>query len=215
MSRASKRTKVRRNAGRGNYERSVITDILDANQICHVGYVEEGEPRIIPTLYMRKDNYVYLHGNRQAALLKHLEAGGLACFSVMSVQGVVVARSGFHCSMNYSSVVLFGRGEPVPEDERIAILDGFVKALVPGHEAQVRAHTAKEIKATTAVRIPIDEASAKLRDGPPIDDESDLDSDVWAGVIPLQTRVLAPIPSPNLNADIPLPDYISNYGKTL
>ncbi|MCZ6644012.1 MAG: pyridoxamine 5'-phosphate oxidase family protein [Gammaproteobacteria bacterium] len=214
MSRASKRTKVRRNAGRGNYEGSVIADILDANQICHVSYVENGEPRIIPTLYMRKDNYVYLHGNRQAALLKHLGAGGLACFSVMSVQGVVVARSGFHCSMNYRSVVLFGRGECVPEDERVTILDGFVAALVPGHEAQVRAHTEQEINATTAVRIPIDEASAKLRDGPPIDDESDFDSDVWAGVIPLKTQVLAPIPSPNLKAGIPVPDYISSYGKT-
>jgi len=215
MSRASERTKVRRKASRGDYDSSVIKEILDSNQICHVAYVENGEPRLIPTLYMRKGDYVYLHGNRTAALLKHLAAGGLACLSVMSVQGVVVARSGFHCSMNYRSVVLFGQGEPVPDDERITILDSFVGTLVPGHEAQVRAHTEQEINATTAVRIPIDEASAKLRDGPPIDDESDLESDVWAGVIPLQTQVLTPIPSPDLKSDIPLPNYISNYGKTL
>ncbi len=215
MSPASKRTKVRRNAGRGDYDSSVIKEILDENQICHVAYVENGEPRLIPTLYMRQGDYVYLHGNRQSALLKYLRAGGLACFSVMSVQGVVVARSGFHCSMNYRSVVLFGQGEPVPDDERVTILDRFVGALVPGHESQVRVHTVQEINATTAVRIPIDEASAKLRHGPPIDDESDLDSDTWAGEIPLQTQVLAPIPSPNLKSDIPVPDYNSNYGKAL
>ena len=215
MSRGTDRTKLRLNAGRGNYESSVIKEILDGNRICHVAYVESGEPRLIPTLYMRQGDYVYLHGNRQAALLKHLEAGGLACFSVISVQGVVVARSGFHCSMNYRSVVLFGRGEPVPDDERVTILDGFVRALLPGHEKRVRAHTEQEINATTAVRIPIDEASAKLREGPPIDDESDIDSDVWAGEIPLKTHTLAPIASPDLKSGIPLPDYIKNYGKIL
>ena len=112
--------------------------MLDANQIAHVSYVENGEPRIIPTLYMRRGDYVYLHGNRQAAFLRHLAAGGLAAISVMCADGIVVARSGFHCSMNYRSVVIFGEGEAVPAEEHEEILDAFVDALIPGHAAAVR-----------------------------------------------------------------------------
>ena len=211
MQRPSDRTRVRRNAGRGVYDLDRIKAVLDANQVCHVAYVEAGEPRIIPTLYMRSGDHVYLHGNRQAALLRHLGDGGFGCISVMSVEGVVVARSGFHCSMNYHSVVLFGPGELVPEDEREAVLDSFVRALVPGHEAQVRSATEQELSATTAVRIRIDEASAKIRSGPPIDDAGDLTSDVWAGVIPLATQVLEPVPAPDLKSGIEIPPYIRNY----
>lgn len=205
------RTRIRRNAIRAEYDLEAVRAVLDANQICHVSYVVDGEPRIIPTLYMRRGDYLYLHGNRQAAVLKHLAAGGFAAVSVMSVDGVVVARSGFHCSMNYRSVVLFGEGESVPADEHEHILDEIVAALIPGHQLAVRAATSQELAATSAVRIPIDEASAKIRTGPAIDDEGDLDSDVWAGVIPLYTAVGAPVPNPDLRPGVAVPEYIEDY----
>jgi len=211
MQSVSDRTRVRRNAGRGVYDLEQIKAVLDANRICHVAYVDNAEPRIIPTLYIRRGEHVYLHGNRQAALLRHLGSGGLACVSVMSVEAVVVARSGFHCSMNYHSVVLFGRGELVPDDEREAVLEAFVGKLIPGHELQVRRATAQELNATAAVRIPIDEAAAKIRTGPPIDDAADLRSGVWAGVIPLEMRALDPVAAPDLPAGIEIPGYIRNF----
>jgi nitroimidazol reductase NimA-like FMN-containing flavoprotein (pyridoxamine 5'-phosphate oxidase superfamily) len=209
----TERTRIRRNAKRAEYDLEHIRAVLDSNRVCHVAYVEGAEPRIIPTLYMRRDDYLYLHGNRQAAVLNHLAGGGLACISVMSVDGVVVARSGFHCSMNYRSVVLFGRGEPVPEEEHETVLDGFVETLIPGHAAAVRRPTAQELAATAAVRIPISEASAKIRTGPAIDDEADLDADVWAGVIPLTTAVGAPEPNPDLKGSVEVPDYIVRFGQ--
>lgn len=211
MNSPSERTRVRRNANRAEYAPEILNGILDANRICHVAYVESGEPRIIPTLYMRRGQYVYLHGNRQSALLQHLAAGGVAALSVMSVEGVVVARSGFHCSMNYHSVVLFGQGEPVPDGEHERVLEQFVEALIPGHLEQVRPATPQELAATLAVRIPVHEASAKIRTGDPIDDPNDLQADVWAGVIPLLTAVGSPVPSGDLKAGIEVPDYIRAY----
>lgn len=205
------RTRIRRNAKRAVYSADEIRAVLDANQVCHVAYVEDGEPRVIPTLYLRRGDHLYLHGNRQAALLRHLAAGGLAAVSVMAVDGVVVARSGFHCSMNYRSVVVFGRGEAVPESEHRAVLDAFVGALIPGHETVVRAPTAQELAATAAVRLPITEASAKIRTGDAIDDPGDLDADVWAGVIPLYTAVGSPIPNQDLKAGVAPPEYVAGY----
>ena len=208
---STQRTRVRRLSARGEYDPASIARVLDAQQVCHVAYVVDGEPRIIPTLYIRIDDYVYLHGNRQAALLKHLAAGGFVSLSVVSLDGVVVARSGFHCSMNYRSVVVFGQGEAIPDDQRAAILDAFVEALVPGHQAAVRAPTAQELNATAVVRLPLNEASTKIRTGPPSDAEGDIDADVWAGVIPLFTQVGEPQSSPDLRDDVALPDYIKNY----
>jgi len=211
VARATDRTRVRRNAGRAEYDGALVRRILDANQLCHVAFVVAGEPRIIPTLYMRRGDHVYLHGNRQSAMLRHLGGGGLAAVSVMSAEGIVVARSGFHCSMNYHSVVLFGRGEPVPEAEHREVLDGFVEALIPGHLARVREPTPQELSATAAVRLPIDEASAKVRTGDPIDDAGDMDADVWAGVIPLLSSVGEPRPSADLKPGVDVPDYVRDY----
>lgn len=209
----SDRTRIRRNAKRAEYDLDRIKAVLDANQICHVAYVENGEPRIIPMLYMRRGDYVYLHGNRQAAVLRHIADGGLASLSVMALDGVVVARSGFHCSMNYRSVVLFGQGEAIPAAEHEKVLDEFVEALIPGHAAAMRPATSQELAATAAVRIPINEASAKIRTGPAIDDDADLDADVWAGVIPFETVVGEPIPNPDLKSGVELPDYLKRYGR--
>jgi nitroimidazol reductase NimA-like FMN-containing flavoprotein (pyridoxamine 5'-phosphate oxidase superfamily) len=208
---ASDRTKLRRLADRGAYDLETVKSVLDSQQVCHVAYVVDGEPRIIPTLYLRRDDHVYLHGNRQSALLKHLGAGGFACLSVMSLDGVVVARSGFHCSMNYRSAVVFGNGEAVADDERESILDAFVEALLPGHQNAVRAATPQELNATGVVRLPLTETSTKIRTGPPVDAPGDLSAEVWAGVIPLETVAGEPEPSPDLDTSVEMPDYIRDY----
>ena len=207
----SARSTVKRNARRAEYEPRVLKDILQAAQICHVAYVVDGEPRQIATLYFVDDDYMYLHGNRQAALLKHMAGGGEVSVNVMIVDGVVVARSGFHCSMNYRSVTLFGRGEAVTGKQHEQVLDEFVQALVPGHAAVVREPTAQELAATAVVRLPLTEMSAKIRSGDPIDDEGDLDSDVWAGQIPVLAMAQAPIASSDLRQGIQTPDYIANF----
>ena len=207
----SKRTTIKRNAIRAVYDQAALHDILDSQQVCHVAYVYAGEPRQIPTLYMCDDDYLYLHGNRQSALLRHMAGGGEVCVSVMLVDGIVVARSGFHCSMNYRSVTVFGRGEEVTGPAHVECLDKFVEVLLPGHEKAVREPTKQELAATSVVRIPLDEMVAKVRAGDPIDDDGDLDADVWAGVLPLRQQVLDPIDADNLRDDIAIPAYISEY----
>ncbi len=214
MPKVSDRVRIKRNAKRAEYDRATIYEILDGQQICHVAYVDQGEPRLIPTLFMRRGDDIYLHGNRQAALLQHVAAGEFVAISVMALDGVVVARSGFHCSMNYRSVTLFGRGEWVSGDEHLSVLDDFVNALIPGHGDAVRAPTAQELAATSAVRVRIEDAVAKIRTGPPIDDDDDLALDVWAGEIPLARQVLAPRASPDLKSGVETPAYIRRFGKT-
>jgi nitroimidazol reductase NimA-like FMN-containing flavoprotein (pyridoxamine 5'-phosphate oxidase superfamily) len=208
---ATARTRIRRLGDRGAYELDEVKRVLDAAQVCHVAYVVDGEPRIIPTLYMRRGDTVYLHGNRQSALLKHLAAGGFACLSVMILDGIVVARSGFHCSMNYRSAVVFGHGEAVPADERNDVLDAFVEALIPGHLDAVREPTPAERNSTGVVQIPLTEASVKIRTGPPVDAKDDLLADAWAGVIPLASEVGAVEPAPDLKPGVDVPEYIRAY----
>lgn len=207
----SARATLKRNASRAEYDPVTIRNILDAQQICHVAYVADGEPRQIATLYMRDEDFIYLHGNRTSALLEHMAKGGEVSISVMLVDGIVVARSGFHCSMNYRSATLYGRGEMVTGDAHRKALDDFVAVLVPGHEKAVREPTSQELAATAVVRVPLDEMLAKVRDGDPIDDDNDLDSPVWAGVIPLRTQAQAPLAAENLSGKISVPDYINNY----
>ena len=205
------RARIARNARRAVYERDVIRAILDSDMLCHVAYVVDGEPRMIPTLYIRRGDEVFLHGNRQSALLKHMEAGGLVTIGVTLVDGVVVARSGFHCSMNYRSVTLFGTGRAVTGAEHAEVADAFVEALIPGHLAAVRAPTPQELAATTVVAVPIDECAAKVREGDPIDDDGDLDADVWAGVLPISRSLGAPVPSADLKRGVELPDYLAGF----
>jgi nitroimidazol reductase NimA-like FMN-containing flavoprotein (pyridoxamine 5'-phosphate oxidase superfamily) len=207
----SGRATVKRNARRAEYDPSVIRAILDEQQICHVAYVEDGEPRMISTLCMCDGDYLYLHGNRQSALLRHMAAGGEVCISVMAVDGVVVARSGFHCSMNYRSAMVFGRGEGVTGDLHREALDRFVDVLIPGHGDHVRPPTREELAATAVVRVKLDEMSAKIRTGDPIDAEGDDALDVWAGQIPVEQVARMPVPSGDLRKDIGLPAYLAEY----
>ncbi len=207
----SVRATLKRNSIRAEYERETLLDILNAQQICHVAYVVDGEPRQIPTLYFCDEDFIYLHGNRQSALLKHMAAGGEVCITVTIVDGMVVARSGFHCSMNYRAVTLYGNGEFLSGTDHEAALDSFVRKLVPGHELAVREPTPQEMAATTVVRVPLTEMVGKVRGGDPIDDAGDLDSDVWAGVIPVSTVTHAPQNAENLSETVAMPDYIKNY----
>ena len=205
----TERTRVRRAADRADYTRPSINAIIDAAKICHVAFVSNGEPRMVPTAIVRLDDHVYVHGNRRSAMIQALENGALACISVTHLDGLVAARSGFHCSMNYRSVVLFGHATAIAGAAKAQVLEAFVNTLIPGHGQAVRRASAQELAATTALAIPIDEASAKVRRGGPVDDNDDLSLDVWAGVVPMTTTFGTPIPSGDLGAGIEVPGYIA------
>ncbi len=207
----STRSTVKRNARRAEYDRQTLLDILRAQQLCHVAYVEDGQPRQIPTLYFVDDDYLYLHGNRSSALLRYMSHGGEVCITATLVNGVVGAPSGFHCSMNYRSVTLFGRGEVVVDAQHEQMLAEFVRVLVPGHQEAVRAPTRQELAATAVVRISLDEMSGKVRGGGPIDDPADIGADVWAGVIPVGMATGQPQPSADLPDKVAMPDYIEQF----
>jgi nitroimidazol reductase NimA-like FMN-containing flavoprotein (pyridoxamine 5'-phosphate oxidase superfamily) len=179
---------------RAEYRRETIEAILDEAIVCQVGVVDEGQPVVTPTLHARVGSELLLHGSSAGRTMKRLAAGDEVCVSATLVDGLVLARSAFHHSINYRSVTLFGRGREVssPEEKREA-LRLFVEKLHPGRWAEVRRPSDQELKATAVVRLPIEEASAKLREGPPVDDEPDYELDVWAGVIPLRLERLAPV----------------------
>ncbi len=194
--------RVRQSANRGVYEREALYRVLDAASIGHVAFMHEGWPQSIPTAIARLDDHLYLHGSRSSRMYTALAAGDKVCVSVCVVDALLKARSAFHCSMNYRSAVVFGCGESVYGDEKLALLDRFTEHLIPGTWDDYRPALAKELKATELVRIPLDEASAKIRTGDPVDDEEDINLPHWAGTIPLKTIVGNPIASANLPESI-------------
>lgn len=194
--------RVRQSPNRAAYDWDSLCKVLDAANIGHVSFVHEGWPQSIPTAIARLDDHLYLHGSRTSRLYKALAAGARVCVSVCLVDGLVKARSAFHCSMNYRSAVIFGCGEAMDGDEKIALLDRFTEHLIPGTADDFRPMLPKEIKATALIRIPLNEASAKIRDGDPVDDDEDLELNYWAGVIPLTTIAGKPIASANLPEDV-------------
>jgi hypothetical protein len=180
------RNRVRRLPDRGRYDRETIYAILDEALVCHVGFVQDGQPFVIPTLHARVGDALLLHGATTSRLLRHIAAGGEVSVAATLVDGLVLARSVFHHSVNYRSVVLFGKGELVEGDAgKLAALEAFTEKLLPGRWAEARPPNAAELKATAVIRIAIEEASAKVRTGGPKDDPEDLTLDVWAGVIPI------------------------------
>jgi uncharacterized protein len=190
----TERTRLRRLPDRGAHDLETIHAILDAAFLCHVGIVDGGSPVVIPTAYARVGDHVILHGSSRSRLLQVLGTGAPACVTVTHVDGFVMARSAFHHSINYRSVVLFGRGEAILGDvEKHAALEAFMERLHPGRWREVRPPNAQELKATAVVRVPIEEASAKLRKGGPLDDAEDMAIDVWAGVVPLTLARGTPI----------------------
>lgn len=211
------RSRVRRLPKRGSYDKEVVHDILDRGIVCHVGMVTPDGPLVIPMGYARREDEVLVHGSAKSRLLVEASKGAPLCVAVTLVDGLVLARSTFHHSINYRSVVLYGRGEAVTEPEAKArALDEIVEHLVPGRNRDARPPSEAELAATLVVRIPIEEASAKIRKGPPVDDEEDLSLDIWAGVVPFVREAGEPIRDEHTRQEIDVPDYVRSYpgGRT-
>jgi nitroimidazol reductase NimA-like FMN-containing flavoprotein (pyridoxamine 5'-phosphate oxidase superfamily) len=197
---------------RGQYDRSVINAILDEALICHAGFVVDGQPFVIPTIHTRVGDALYVHGSAASRMLRTLREGVDACVTVTILDGLVLARSAFHHSMNYRSAVVFGKAAAVTDDaEKVGVLEALVEHVCRGRSADVRKPSDLEIRQTLVLRIPIDEASAKIRTGPPLDDEEDYALPVWAGVLPLTLTPLEPLPDARSAAAVP--DYIANYRR--
>lgn len=209
------RTQVRRISDRGHYDTATIHAILDEGFICHVGFSVEGQPYVIPTGYGRDGNQLILHGSVASRMFKHLGEGFDACVSVTLIDGLVLARSQFHSSMNYRSVVALGRATPIRDEaEKRHALDVLVEHLAPGRGVDSRPANRKELAATEVLAFPLDEASAKVRTGPPGDNDEDLGLDMWAGVIPLELEAGAPVDAPDLAGEIELPGYVADYRRS-
>ncbi len=193
------RTRVRRLPARASYDAETVHAILDAGLVCHVGFVESGRPIVIPTAYARVGDAVVFHGSSKSRTLLAATGGAELCISVALIDGLVLARSAFHHSINYRSVVLFGRATEITErDRKLTALEAFTERLYPGRWASVRSPNEQELKATLVLELPLREAVAKVRTGGPIDDEEDMTWPVWAGVMPLRLAPGAPEPAPEL-----------------
>ena len=193
------RSTVRRLPERARYDRATVDAILDEGLVCHVGFVVDGQPYVIPTIHARMGDHLVIHGSAAARMLRTLAGGVPLCVTVTLVDGLVLARSAFHHSLNYRSVVVLGRATEVadPEEKRRA-LDAIVEHVVPGRLAHVRPPKESELRQTRVLSLPLSEASAKVRTGPPKDDEEDYALPVWAGELPLRLQTLAPVPDSRL-----------------
>jgi uncharacterized protein len=201
----SSRTRVRRMPARAEYERETIEEILDEALVAHLGFAVEEEPYVIPTLHARVGDSVYFHGSSASRTVRALAAGAPMCLTVTLLDGLVLARSAVHHSVNYRSVVVLGRATAIVDPgEKMAAIEAFTERLVPGRWDEVRPPTAKELKAIQVLSLPLTEASAKLRTGPPMDDEEDYTLNTWAGIIPFGLIAGAPIPDERLMRGIPL-----------
>jgi hypothetical protein len=208
------RTTLKRLPQRGNYDRELINQILDEGFICHVGFVTGGQPFVIPTGYARVEDKLFIHGSQASRMLRTLEKGIDVCVTVTLIDGLVLARSAFHHSMNYRSVVVFGRAKIVDDPgEKLATLLALSEHMIPGRWADVREPNERELQLTTVLSLPLTEASAKVRTGPPLDDEEDYDLRVWAGVIPLRLSAGKPIDDPRVHAGITAPGYAREYRR--
>lgn len=206
----SERTTVKRMAERGVYDRETIYSILDDSYLCHVGVIVDDQPIVIPTLHARIGDQLVLHGSPASRMLRTARTQDI-CVTVTLVDGWVLARSALHHSMNYRSVTIMGRPEVVPNDEKMALLDALVERLVPGRIGYLRAMTEQEAKATTILRLPIVEASAKVRTGPPGDDEEDYDLPIWAGVVPVTTTYGEPETDPAMRMEVEIPEHARSF----
>jgi len=210
----SARTRVVREAERGVYDRAGVYKILDEGFLCHVGFVVDGQPFVIPTSYGRAGDQLYIHGSAASRMLRQLDQGVPVCVTVTLLDGLVLARSIFNHSMNYRSVVVLGTAVAVTDsEEKREALRRLAEHILPGRWAESRQPNAKELKATSVMRLPIAEFSAKVRQGPPIDDEADYGFSVWAGVIPLKMVAGTPIYDPRLDPAYPVPSYAENYWR--
>jgi len=210
----TERTTLKRLPKRGVYDRQLVYGILDEGFICHVGFAVAGQPFVIPTGYARLDEQLFIHGSQMSRMLRTLSSGIDICVTVTLVDGLVLARSAFHHSINYRSVVMFGRATIIDEREaKLAALFAFSEQVIPGRWNDVREPTEQELKATTVLSLPLVEVSAKVRTGPPIDDDDDYALNVWAGVLPLKIAAGTPINDPRLPESIKPPAYTLKYSR--
>lgn len=205
------RTRLRRVAERAVNDRSRLDEILDEELICHVGFVIDGEPRVIPTLHARLGDDLFLHGSPAAGFLRAAKTGQMLCVTVTIIDGLVLARSAFHHSANYRSAVVFGAGHRVDEDAKATALDAFVDKLTPGRRETLRAMTSKEVRQTEIVSIRLTEWSVKERSGPPGDDDDDYRLPIWAGVIPIRRTFGEPDADPRLHPDATVPSHLGFF----
>ncbi|HUQ83178.1 MAG TPA: pyridoxamine 5'-phosphate oxidase family protein [Gemmatimonadaceae bacterium] len=205
------RTQVKRLAKRGNYDRETIHAIVDEALICHAGFVVDDAPVVIPTIHWREGDTLYVHGSAASRMLRTMRGGVDACVTITLLDGLVLARSAFHHSMNYRSVVVFGKAREVTGEEKLRALTSLVEHVVRGRSAEVRGPNESELRQTLVLALPLDEASAKIRTGGPVDDEEDYALPVWAGVLPLGLTPSAPVPDDGVTADVP--EYITRYTR--
>ena len=210
----TERTQVKRLPKRGKYERETVFAILDEGFVCHVGFSVNGQPYVIPTNYGRSGDTLYLHGSAASRMLRTLSEGVPVSVTVTHVDGLVLARSAFHHSVNYRSVVILGTARLVTDAaEKMEALRVFTEHVMKGRWDDVRQPTEQELKATTVLALPLEEVSAKVRTGGPVDDEEDYALPVWAGVLPLETVPKEPLPDAQRKKDEPIPDYLKNYSR--
>lgn len=208
------RTTLRRLPDRASYDRETVYRILDEGIVCHLGFVKDNQPFVTPTNYGRLGDRLILHGSAASRTLRQLETGVECCVTVTLLDGLVLARSAFHHSVNYRSVMIFGRAVKIeaPAD-KVAALRALVEHIVPGRWGEVRVPSEKELRGTTVLAMPLKEASAKLRSGPPADDEEDMGLPVWAGVVPYALTAGQPLDDPRLIAGILPPDHVKHYRR--
>ncbi len=205
------RSKLARLPKRGRYDHDTVYGILDAGFICHIGYTIDGHPYVTPTAYWREGDAVYWHGSSASRMLRTLAQGVDCCLTVTHIDGLVLARSAFHHSLNYRSVMLFGKAYKVEDPgEKLARLEAFVERMYPGRWPELRPVTAPELKSTSVLGMHLTEASAKLRSGPPVDDEQDYALPVWAGVVPIRSVAGAPLEDPRLVPGIAVPEMLAD-----
>ena len=211
----TQRTTLKRLPQRGRFEREQINEILDEGFICHVGFVVDGQPFVIPTGYARVGDTFIIHGSQASRMLRQLGRGIDVCVTITLIDGLVLARSAFHHSMNYRSVVVFGRARVIEErEEKMAALEALSEHMIPNRWDEVRGPNERELQLTTVLAIPLSEASAKVRTGPPLDDEEDYELPVWAGIIPLQMVANEPLADPRLAPDTPAPKHVIDYNSS-
>ncbi len=210
----TEKTRLGRIPKRGSFDRTTIYRILDEAFVCHVGFVVDGQPFVIPTGYARAEDRLLIHGSAASRMLRALTEGIDVCVTVTLLDGLVLARSAFHHSMNYRSVMVFGRARVINEEhEKLIALRAFTEHIIRGRWADVRLPTPNELKATWVLSLSLEEASAKIRSGAPVDDEADYALKVWAGEIPLRLKADAPIPDARLPVEIELPAYVADYSR--
>ena len=210
----TERTEVRRLPQRAVYDREAVYRILDEGLVCHIGFVAEGKPVVIPTGYGRKDDTIYLHGSTASRMLRTLDKGVDVCVTVTLLDGLVLARAAFHHSVNYRSVVIFGTARVVEDREgKLEALRIFTEHVAPGRWQEIRPPSDKELQATTVLALPLQEVSAKVRTGPPVDDEEDYALPVWAGVLPLNLTAGLAVTDDRLPAGIEVPAYVRRYDR--